>query len=121
MRTRAEIPTSVILSAITESGWRVEAIEESDSWRVRIIWHLKSVWSPQECDAYLLFLVDPMDDSPSPKICAVTASASRSPESGESKNQDILYFGKGWPRELNTFARQLNFFRTTSEALQMAP
>jgi hypothetical protein len=112
LRTRAEVPTTEILSVITEAGWRVEAIEESDSWRVRIIWHLQSAWSPLECEAFLLFLVDPQDDGLNRKIFAVAASANRSFDSTGSQDQNILYFAKGWPKQLTQFVRALNLLRS---------
>ena len=58
------VPGTVIREALTKSGWEVEEVVKPDEWWCRERWHLRSVWSPQDCEAYLTFLADPMDEHP---------------------------------------------------------
>ena len=54
-----------LLNQLAEHGWDVEHIENAVSegpkleWWADEIWILRSVWSPQDCRAYVTFLVDP--------------------------------------------------------------
>lgn len=111
MRTRIEIPATELRLAIAEAGWRVETVEDGGEWWYRELWHLKSTWSPQNCEAFLFFLVDPHDDSRNPKICAVQASATRPSDRLDSEGQHTLYFGKGWPRKVSQLIDYLGTLR----------
>jgi hypothetical protein len=70
-------PDPGLRAAIEEAGWRVEAVEEGDEWWCRELWHLKSTWRPQTSEAFLCFLIDPLDDSRVPKPWTVKASRKR--------------------------------------------
>jgi hypothetical protein len=74
---RTPAPHPALRAALEEEGWRVAAVEEGDEWWCRELWHLRSTWRPQDSEAFLCFLIDPMDGSRVPGPWTVKASLVR--------------------------------------------
>lgn len=111
MKTRAEIPEAETLGALAKSGWVLSAREDVTEWWAREIWELRSSWSPTDDVAYLVFLIDPQDDSKSPRIYAVRASHLKPTDRLDKPGEFTLYLGKGWSKkvpEFEDFLQQLH-------------
>lgn len=103
MKTRVDIPETEILASLAKSGWLLSGREDDTEWWAREIWKLKSSWSPRDDLAYLTFLVDPQDDTQSPRICAVRASRSKPMDRLEKPDEFVLYLGKRWSKHVQAF------------------
>jgi hypothetical protein len=51
-----------LLDGLTEAGWELAATEQLHEWWADDVWRMRSVWSPQGCECYITFLVDPQLD-----------------------------------------------------------
>jgi hypothetical protein len=98
MNTREQL----IHDRLGEFGWAFGGYADFDVWWADQSWKLRSVWSPQECELYLTFLVDPQADLNHRKsgedVWAVKASV-QPPSGGSTRTQDddvIFDFGHGW-------------------------
>ena len=112
MRTLVDIPAAPLQSALAESGWAIDTVEEPNVWWCRERWHLRSTWAPQGREAFLSFLVDPFEYKPGdPKVFAVIASASPPAQWQSSPNEHTLYFRRGWRKQVVELIGYLNALR----------
>jgi hypothetical protein len=111
MRTLVDIPSAPIRLAIENGGWRVAAVEEPNVWWCRERWHLRSMWAPQDREAFLSFLVDPEYEPNHPKVFAVKASATPPDEWQSSPQEHTLYFARGWRQQIGDLVGYLSGLR----------
>jgi 1,2-phenylacetyl-CoA epoxidase PaaB subunit len=107
----------LIHDRLAEFGWVFGGYADLDAWWADQSWRLRSVWSPQECEAYLTFLVDPQADLNRRKsgedVWAVKAS-SQPPSDGSARTQDgdvIFDFGHGWRARMGELFASLQNMR----------
>jgi hypothetical protein len=58
------VPALAIRDALLENGWTVAEVVKAHEWWCAEYWRIQSTWSPQQAQAYLLFLADPQDTHP---------------------------------------------------------
>jgi hypothetical protein len=93
---------SFLRIALSECGWTVEECIASDAWWFREQWHICSVWSPQCSEAYLAFLVDPMDEPESKnhlwhrEVWAISATRERLVDKKHVDERALLSLGSHW-------------------------
>jgi hypothetical protein len=116
LRTLVDIPAAPLLSALEAGGWRVASVEEPNVWWCRERWHLRSTWSPRDREAFLSFLVDPEYKIGAPNVFAVKASATPPTQWQSSPQENKLYFGRGWRRQIPELIAYLNGLRSQSAA-----
>jgi hypothetical protein len=112
LKTDISIPSAELRSAITASGWRIEPFGEIDAWWCRECWHLQSEWAPNEAEAFVTFLTDPLDESnPRRKIWGVKASP-RAPDQWQSSSEEhTLSLGGKWREHVPRLISYLNGLR----------
>src|SRR5215510_8577560 len=117
MLTDASVAKDKLRSALTQSGWEVETIEEPDMWWIEEAWCLRSVWSPQGQRAYLTFLVDPQATSRTARpVWAVKASRALPAQWQDFPDEPVLAFGSKWRSLVTSFVSQLSRFREPNAA-----
>jgi hypothetical protein len=93
-----------IRDRLGEFGWELAAHQETDAWWADDVWRLRSVWSPQSCELYLTFTIDPMADIHTRKagqsVWAVKASVAPAKQWQELAGEFVLDFGHGWRERL---------------------
>jgi hypothetical protein len=89
-----------IRDRLDEFGWELAGHDDMGAWWADDAWRLRSIWSPQDCEIYLTFLVDPQANLHSRKagesVWAVKASASRPTQAQKADGDYVLDFGHGW-------------------------
>src|SRR5262245_33472289 len=89
-----------IRDRLAEFGWKLAAHDDLNAWWADDAWRLRSVWSPQGCEVYLTFLVDPQANTHGRKsgesVWAVKASATRPTHAQKADGDFVLDFGHGW-------------------------
>lgn len=106
---------------LEQSGWqRVEPPDGTLDWWADEVWLLRSAWSPQECQVFLTFVVDPQWSGPRSKgqgVWAVIASINKPDPHGAV----CLTLGHGWQERLSAFLTDLARLRHSwQEAVQSA-
>ena len=85
---------------LDEFGWAFASHDDTDAWWADDIWRLRSIWSPQSCEVYLTFLIDPQTDinhrKPGENVWAVKASVARPTQWQRHDGEFVLDFGRGW-------------------------
>ena len=93
-----------IRDRLEEFGWELAPHEDIDAWWADDAWRLRSIWSPQSCEVYLTFLIDPQADIHSRKagqsVWAVKASAMPPAQQWASAGEFLLDFGHSWAERL---------------------
>jgi hypothetical protein len=97
------VPSQVLRAALSDNGWKIETVEDPEIWWCRERWHLRSVWSPQQRTACLVFLTDPMDEHRGKahldhrEVWALSASATIPQERREAETSGQLFsFKRNW-------------------------
>lgn len=98
-------------------GWDIEYIEKDDlDWWADEIWKLKSNWSPQGAEAYLTFLVDPMNEGNRKKgegVWGLGCSKKHPLSREEAESCSTIAFGKSFKKQIMEFQLQMESLRTT--------
>ena len=105
-----------LLDALTEAGWELAATEDLHQWWADDVWRMRSIWSPQSCEFYLTFLVDPQLDLHRKRkrgegVWAASASA-KLPTSRLQVEAELMFsLGHGWAERLKDFVAHVSKFR----------
>jgi hypothetical protein len=93
-----------ILDRLDEFGWELAEQGEVDLWWADDMWRLRSIWSPQSCEVFLTFLIEPQADFQLRKtgqsVWAVKASAAPPTQWQGSEGEFVLDFGHRWSERL---------------------
>jgi hypothetical protein len=111
MSSRATIPAEELRRALADGGWHVESVHDGDEWWCREWWQLRSIWSPSDAKAFVAFLVDPQDQSQTPKIWAVRASRRPPARREDLQDERTMSLSRRWRQELPDFIQYLATLR----------
>jgi hypothetical protein len=105
-----------LLDSLTAAGWELASTEELHEWWADGVWLMRSVWSPQDAQFYLTFLVDPQTDlhrrrKRGESVWAVKASATLPTRWQQSDGELRLGLGHGWAERLSGFVSDVSRFR----------
>ena len=108
-----------LCEALAEAGWELAATEEAHEWWVAEVWLMRSLWSPQDAQFYLTFLVDPQADlhqnrEQGGSVWAVKASATLPTQWQQSDGELTFSLGHGWAERLSGLVADVSRFRQRS-------
>jgi hypothetical protein len=104
-----------LLEALNAFGWELAKTEEILEWWADNVWVMRSAWSPQNCEFYLTFLVDPQSDrnaNKAEKVWAVKASSTPPTQWQQCDGEITFVLGHGWAKRLDAFIAEASNFRT---------
>jgi hypothetical protein len=105
------LPQEIIRRGLERTGWEVIGEITTDlDWWADEVWMIRSLWSPQDCVAYITFLVDPMWEGKRRKgegVWAAKVTASPATTSVPEPNEAQLRVGKWTATDLDDFLEQL--------------
>lgn len=110
-----------LLDALTAAGWELVSTEELHEWWADDVWLMRSVWSPQDAQFYLTFLVDPQTDlhrrrQTGESVWAVKASTTLPTRWQDSDAEFTFSLGHGWAERLSGFVSNVSRFRQHTTA-----
>jgi hypothetical protein len=110
-----------LLDAFAEAGWELAGAQELDAWWADEVWLMRSVWSPQGCQFYLTFLVDPQTDPHRQRrkgenVWAVKASAALPARWQTADGEFTFNLGHGWAERLSGFVSDVSLLRQPGAA-----
>jgi hypothetical protein len=110
-----------LLDALTAAGWELAGTEELHEWWADDVWLMRSIWSPQEVQFHLTFLVDPQIDrhrrrQKGESVWAVKASTTLPTRWQNSDLEITLSLGCGWAERLSGFVSDVSRFRQHTKA-----
>jgi len=108
-----------LLDALIATGWELAQTEELHEWWADDVWLMRSVWSPQGCQFYLTFLVDPQADRQRKRgemVWAVKASATLPKGWQQADGEFTFSLGHGWAERLSGFISDVSRFRQDGAA-----
>ena len=105
-----------LLDRLAGAGWELAGTEDLDHWWADEVWHLRSVWSPQNAKFYLTFLVDPQFEihrkrKPGEGVWAVLASVSLPVRWQAAEGEFTFSLGHGWLARMPDFIASVSKFR----------
>lgn len=99
-----------IHTEIEKNGWKIVEVDRYEWWENEV-WKVESVWSPIGKQAFIVFLVDPMNHNDKSDVWAVSASIER-PTTRFGKSDDfLLVLNTKWEKELPEFIKYLSEIR----------
>jgi hypothetical protein len=110
-----------LLDALTTAGWVLTGSEDLHEWWADDVWRMRSVWSPQDAQFYLTFLVDPQTElhrrrQPGEDVWAVKASATLPTQWQRSDTEFTFSLGHDWAEKLSGFVSDVSRFRQHTTA-----
>lgn len=109
-----------LLNRLEKEGWKVVIQDDYFcDWWASEIWHIESLWSPQDFTLWLTFLVDPQAPIHCVKhenVWAVGASGTFPSDRLEASDKLCLSLGKGWKDNASGFLSDLSRLRREAAA-----